>query len=78
MLYAPSPRTPGDPAADAELVRAGLRASAGRRGRVRAELAPRSAVRVRWAGALLVGGAGAAAGAAARRRAAAAPLRPLP
>ncbi|MFI1967740.1 DUF3488 and DUF4129 domain-containing transglutaminase family protein [Streptomyces cinnamoneus] len=49
VLYAPSPRTPGDPAADAELVRAGLRASAGRRGRVRAELAPRSAVRVRWA-----------------------------
>ncbi|MEU1310194.1 DUF3488 and transglutaminase-like domain-containing protein [Streptomyces cinnamoneus] len=48
VLYAPAPRPTGEPAADAETVRAGLRASAGRRARLRALLAPRSAARIAW------------------------------
>lgn len=49
-LYAPSPQpTEAAAVADVEAARAGLRASAGRRARVRAVVAPRSAVRVVWA-----------------------------
>ncbi|MFE7752069.1 DUF3488 and DUF4129 domain-containing transglutaminase family protein [Streptomyces sp. NPDC057428] len=49
VLYAPEPR-PGDGSAeDVRAVRAGLWASAGRWGRLRATVAPRSAVRVIWA-----------------------------
>ncbi|MCC2277040.1 DUF3488 and transglutaminase-like domain-containing protein [Streptomyces sp. ET3-23] len=47
-LYAPDPRPVGDPAADAERVRAGLHATAPRSVRLRAALAPRSAARLRW------------------------------
>ncbi|MEU4211452.1 DUF3488 and transglutaminase-like domain-containing protein [Streptomyces sp. NPDC026206] len=46
VLYAPSPRPADGPAADAEAVRTGLRASAGRGTRLRALLAPRSATRL--------------------------------
>lgn len=49
VLYAPAPRTGGAPAADVRRVRAGLHASAGLRGRLRARFAPRSSVRVLWA-----------------------------
>ncbi|MEU7133868.1 DUF3488 and transglutaminase-like domain-containing protein [Streptomyces sp. NPDC046261] len=48
VLYAPSPRPAAEPAADVEAVRAGLRASANRRTRLRALLAPRSAARLAW------------------------------
>ncbi|MCC3779839.1 DUF3488 and transglutaminase-like domain-containing protein [Streptomyces sp. UNOB3_S3] len=49
VLYAPSPPPAGATAgADVEAARAGLRASAGRWARVRAVVAPRSAVRVVW------------------------------
>ncbi|MFI9200792.1 transglutaminaseTgpA domain-containing protein [Streptomyces sp. NPDC053048] len=46
VLYAPRPRPADGLAGDVELVRAGLRASAGRGARLRALLAPRSAARV--------------------------------
>lgn len=49
VLYAPRPAVSGSLAEEARLVRAGLRASAGRGARLRAVLAPRSAVRVVWA-----------------------------
>ena len=49
VLYAPEPRAVAGSAEDVREVRAGLWASAGRWGRVRATLAPRSAVRVIWA-----------------------------
>ncbi|MER5766797.1 DUF3488 and transglutaminase-like domain-containing protein [Streptomyces sp. NPDC001985] len=50
VLYAPEPRPVTGLADDAARVRAGLRAGAGRWGRLRAVLLPRSAVRVIWAG----------------------------
>ncbi|MEE1755077.1 transglutaminase TgpA family protein [Streptomyces sp. SP18CS02] len=49
VLYAPSPRPSAGQAQDADRVRAGLGAAAGRATRLRALLAPRSAVRVGWA-----------------------------
>ncbi|MFH9614386.1 transglutaminaseTgpA domain-containing protein [Streptomyces pratensis] len=49
VLYAPEPGPVSAPAEDVETVRAGLRASAGRWDRLRATLAPRSAIRVIWA-----------------------------
>lgn len=49
VLYAPTPRVAGGSAQDVREVREGLWAAAGRWGRVRATLAPRSAVRVIWA-----------------------------
>lgn len=49
VLYAPRPRASTGLAEDVETVRAGLRASAGRLTRIRAVVAPRSAVRVVWA-----------------------------
>ncbi|WP_327119464.1 DUF3488 and transglutaminase-like domain-containing protein [Streptomyces sp. NBC_01341] len=49
VLYAPEPRPADGSAEDVRAVRAGLWASAGRWGRLRATLAPRSAVRVIWA-----------------------------
>ncbi|OEJ27279.1 transglutaminase [Streptomyces agglomeratus] len=49
VLYAPRPAVSGSLAEEAGLVRAGLRAAAGRGARLRAVLAPRSAVRVVWA-----------------------------
>ena len=55
VLYAPEPRPGTGLAEDAETVRSGLRESAGRAARIRAAVAPRSAVRViraaseRWA-----------------------------
>lgn len=49
VLYAPEPGTASAPADDVRAVRTGLRASAGRWDRLRATLAPRSAVRVIWA-----------------------------
>ncbi|MFJ8886226.1 DUF3488 and DUF4129 domain-containing transglutaminase family protein [Streptomyces sp. NPDC102402] len=49
VLYAPEPGTDSAPAEDVRTVRAGLWASTGRWGRLRATLAPRSAVRVMWA-----------------------------
>lgn len=48
VLYAPRPRPAGGLAAEVGDVRAGLRARAGRGARLRAVLAPRSAVRVLW------------------------------
>ncbi|MGW2589539.1 transglutaminase TgpA family protein [Streptomyces sp. NPDC001515] len=49
VLYAPEPRPMPGLAQDARTVRAGLRLSADRLTRLRATLAPRSAVRVVWA-----------------------------
>lgn len=49
VLYAPQPHPVSGVAGDVRLVIAGLRASADRRTRLRALLAPRSAVRVVWA-----------------------------
>ncbi len=49
VLYAPVPLAATGLAEDALTVRAGLHASAGRAGRFRAAVAPRSAVRVMWA-----------------------------
>ncbi|UQA33514.1 DUF3488 and transglutaminase-like domain-containing protein [Streptomyces sp. HNA39] len=49
VLYAPEPRPAAGLTEDALTVRAGLDASAGRGARLRAKLAPRSAVRVVWA-----------------------------
>lgn len=49
VLYAPHPVVAAGLAEDALAVRAGLRAAAGRTGRLRATVAPRSAVRVIWA-----------------------------
>ncbi|MFJ7197030.1 MULTISPECIES: DUF3488 and DUF4129 domain-containing transglutaminase family protein [unclassified Streptomyces] len=49
VLYAPEPRPVTGLAEDVETVRAGLRASADRLTRIRAVVAPRSAVRVIWA-----------------------------
>uniref|UniRef100_A0AAU3H184 DUF3488 and transglutaminase-like domain-containing protein n=1 Tax=Streptomyces sp. NBC_01401 TaxID=2903854 RepID=A0AAU3H184_9ACTN len=49
VLYAPEPGAVSVPAEDVRAVRAGLWASSGRWARVRATLAPRSAVRVIWA-----------------------------
>lgn len=49
VLYAPVPRPATGLAEDVETVRAGLRASADRLTRIRAVVAPRSAVRVIWA-----------------------------
>ncbi|MEU9316518.1 DUF3488 and transglutaminase-like domain-containing protein [Streptomyces sp. NPDC048295] len=49
VLYAPEPRPGTGLAEDVETVRAGLRASADRLTRIRAVVAPRSAVRVIWA-----------------------------
>jgi transglutaminase-like putative cysteine protease len=49
VLYAPGPRSAAAAAEDVREVRAGLWASAGRWGRLRAALAPRSAIRVIWA-----------------------------
>ncbi|GGT22997.1 transglutaminase TgpA family protein [Streptomyces purpureus] len=49
VLYAPDPRPGAGLADEAALVRAGLRAVAGRGARLRALLLPRSAVRVMWA-----------------------------
>ncbi|MEV0264502.1 DUF3488 and transglutaminase-like domain-containing protein [Streptomyces sp. NPDC050617] len=48
VLYAPRPRPVSGLAGDVERVRSGLRASAGRAGRLRGLLAPRSTVRVLW------------------------------
>ncbi|MGW6964227.1 transglutaminase TgpA family protein [Streptomyces zaomyceticus] len=48
-LYAPHPRPAAGLAEEAARVRAGFHASADRRTRLRATLAPRSAARVRWA-----------------------------
>ncbi|MFE0734351.1 transglutaminaseTgpA domain-containing protein [Streptomyces sp. NPDC058855] len=48
-LYAPSPRPAPGLSDDAARVRAAFHAAAGRRGRARALLAPRSATRLRWA-----------------------------
>ncbi|WP_414169504.1 transglutaminaseTgpA domain-containing protein [Streptoverticillium reticulum] len=59
-LYAPDPRPAGDPAADAERVRAGLHATALRSTRLRAALAPRSAARLRWGLAARLGAVGSA------------------
>ncbi|MDT0495639.1 DUF3488 and transglutaminase-like domain-containing protein [Streptomyces griseus] len=49
VLYAPEPRPAAGLTEDVLTVRAGLDASAGRGARLRAKLAPRSAVRVAWA-----------------------------
>ncbi|MGW2083843.1 transglutaminase TgpA family protein [Streptomyces sp. NPDC001880] len=49
VLYAPEPRPGTGLAEDVETVRAGLRASADRLTRIRAVVAPRSAIRVIWA-----------------------------
>ncbi|MFE6042444.1 transglutaminaseTgpA domain-containing protein [Streptomyces sp. NPDC056452] len=49
VLYAPEPLAAAGSAEDVLAVQAGLRASAGRLGRLRATVAPRSAVRVIWA-----------------------------
>lgn len=49
VLYAPEPRASTGLAEDVETVRAGLRAAADRFTRIRAIVAPRSAVRVIWA-----------------------------
>ncbi|MFD5989281.1 DUF3488 and DUF4129 domain-containing transglutaminase family protein [Streptomyces cyaneofuscatus] len=49
VLYAPEPRLAAGLTEDALAVRAGLEANAGRGARLRARLAPRSAVRVAWA-----------------------------
>ncbi|MFB7516028.1 DUF3488 and DUF4129 domain-containing transglutaminase family protein [Streptomyces sp. NPDC056144] len=49
VLYAPRPEPVAGLAEEAERVRAGFLAGAGRKGRLRALLAPRSAVRLRWA-----------------------------
>ncbi|KQX79724.1 MULTISPECIES: transglutaminase TgpA family protein [Streptomyces] len=49
VLYAPEPRATTGLSEDVLAVRAGLRAATGRMGRLRATLAPRSAVRVIWA-----------------------------
>lgn len=49
VLYSPRPAVSGSLAQDTQLVREGLRAAAGRGARLRAVLAPRSAVRVAWA-----------------------------
>ncbi|MFF2325916.1 MULTISPECIES: DUF3488 and DUF4129 domain-containing transglutaminase family protein [unclassified Streptomyces] len=49
VLYAREPRSGTGLTEDVEAVRAGLRASAGRFARIRAVVAPRSAVRVIWA-----------------------------
>ncbi|WP_327124487.1 transglutaminase TgpA family protein [Streptomyces sp. NBC_01727] len=49
VLYAPQPRTATGLAEDVETVRDGVRASADRFARIRAVVAPRSAVRVIWA-----------------------------
>jgi transglutaminase-like putative cysteine protease len=51
VLYAPRPRPAAGVADDVRRVLAGLQATAGRRERLRALLAPRSAVQVVWAGA---------------------------
>ncbi|MEU2114317.1 DUF3488 and transglutaminase-like domain-containing protein [Streptomyces sp. NPDC016459] len=51
VLYAPHPRPAAGLAEEAARVRAGLHASADRRTRLRASLAPRSAARLRWAAA---------------------------
>lgn len=59
-LYAPDPRPAGDPAGDAERVRAGLHATAPRSVRLRATLAPRSAARLRWGLAARLGALGSA------------------
>ncbi|WP_406389457.1 DUF3488 and DUF4129 domain-containing transglutaminase family protein [Streptomyces sp. NBC_00887] len=48
VLYAPEPLAPAGSAEDVLAVQAGLRGSAGRLGRLRATVAPRSAVRVIW------------------------------
>ncbi|MFI5755319.1 DUF3488 and DUF4129 domain-containing transglutaminase family protein [Streptomyces sp. NPDC051569] len=48
VLYAPRPRQGTGLAEDARRIREGLRASAGRRTRLRALLAPRSSIRVIW------------------------------
>ncbi|WP_329227812.1 DUF3488 and transglutaminase-like domain-containing protein [Streptomyces sp. NBC_01460] len=48
VLYAPAPGAASASAEDVQEVRAGLRAVAGRWGRLRATFAPRSAVRVIW------------------------------
>ncbi|MEU8518579.1 DUF3488 and transglutaminase-like domain-containing protein [Streptomyces sp. NBC_01216] len=48
VLYAPGPRSAAVPAADVALVRAGFHTASGRRVRLRALLAPRSAARVLW------------------------------
>ncbi|MFB7633322.1 transglutaminaseTgpA domain-containing protein [Streptomyces sp. NPDC056149] len=50
-LYAPQPAPPDGLAADVRLVHAGLRDGAPRALRLRARFAPRSAARLRWAGA---------------------------
>ncbi|MEV7405447.1 DUF3488 and transglutaminase-like domain-containing protein [Streptomyces sp. NPDC091267] len=49
VLYAPEPRPTAGLSEDVQAVRAGLRAAAGRFARIRAVVAPRSAVRVVWA-----------------------------
>lgn len=49
VLYAPHPQPVSGLALDVEQVRSGLRAGASRGLRLRARLAPRSAVRLRWA-----------------------------
>lgn len=49
VLYAPEPRPTAGLSQDVQTVRAALRASADRFGRIRAVVAPRSAVRVVWA-----------------------------
>ncbi|WP_326603187.1 DUF3488 and transglutaminase-like domain-containing protein [Streptomyces sp. NBC_01799] len=49
VLYAPQPRAATGLSEDVETVRTGLRASADRFARIRAVVAPRSAVRVIWA-----------------------------
>lgn len=49
VLYAPHPQPVSGLAPDVQQVRAGLRAGASRGPRIRAQLAPRSAARLRWA-----------------------------
>ncbi|MCW7990089.1 transglutaminase [Streptomyces platensis subsp. clarensis] len=49
ILYAPQPQPASGLALDVQQVRAGLRAGASRGLRLRAQLAPRSAARLRWA-----------------------------
>ncbi|MFE3515654.1 DUF3488 and DUF4129 domain-containing transglutaminase family protein [Streptomyces sp. NPDC059166] len=49
VLYAPEPGPVASPAEEVRVIRRGLAAAAGRWGRLRATLAPRSAVRVIWA-----------------------------
>ncbi|GAA2602784.1 transglutaminaseTgpA domain-containing protein [Streptomyces tubercidicus] len=49
VLYAPHPQPVSGLAPDVQQVRAGLRAGASRGLRIRAQLAPRSAARLRWA-----------------------------